>query len=253
MISEAQIQAVVARIVEGYQPDRIILFGSYAYGVPHAASDLDLLIVKEETEDVGTRERRAAVAKLLRKAEGWQFDFDLVVLNAAETEEKAHDRFSREYVALRQGRHLHGPASRPAAIAPDAPLSQIERKTLGRWLMGAKHDLECAELMNAQGFDFDAVAKWSQVSAEKLLKARMMVERIIPPPGHDLELLFDALATRVAVPAEARQQAKLLAPFVALFDDYFFKMKPEPSRREVLAAVNGLHSAFMPAVESCLT
>ena len=46
MITEAQIQAVVARIVEGYRPDRIILFGSYAYGTPTEDSDLDLLILK---------------------------------------------------------------------------------------------------------------------------------------------------------------------------------------------------------------
>ena len=50
MITEEQIQAVVRRIVEGYAPDKIILFGSYAYGVPHEHSDLDLLITREASE-----------------------------------------------------------------------------------------------------------------------------------------------------------------------------------------------------------
>ena len=50
MITEEQIQAVVRRIVEGYQPDKIYLFGSYAYGVPHEHSDLDLLIIKQNAE-----------------------------------------------------------------------------------------------------------------------------------------------------------------------------------------------------------
>ena len=252
MISEAQIQAVVARIVEGYAPDRIILFGSYAYGTPTESSDLDLLIIKEEAPETERRKRQVAVAELLRKSGDWLIGFDLVVLNAAEMKAKAHDRFSREYVALRQGRYLHGPVWRPVAIAPDAPLSAIERITLSRWLQGAKHDLKCAELLSSQGYAFNDIAKWCQVSAEKLLKARMMVERMIPPPGHNLELLFDALAERVSVPEGARQQAQFLAPFVALFDDYFFKMKPEPSRRAVLAAANGLHSAFLSAVESSL-
>lgn len=36
---------MVTRIVERFQPDRIILFGSYANGEPTPDSDLDLLIV----------------------------------------------------------------------------------------------------------------------------------------------------------------------------------------------------------------
>lgn len=28
-----------------YQPDKIILFGSYAYGTPHADSDVDILVI----------------------------------------------------------------------------------------------------------------------------------------------------------------------------------------------------------------
>ncbi|MBL8794244.1 MAG: nucleotidyltransferase domain-containing protein [Planctomycetia bacterium] len=32
-------------IAEEFQPDQIILFGSHAYGTPHADSDVDLLVV----------------------------------------------------------------------------------------------------------------------------------------------------------------------------------------------------------------
>jgi predicted nucleotidyltransferase len=32
-------------IAEEFQPDKIILFGSYAYGKPHKDSDVDLLVV----------------------------------------------------------------------------------------------------------------------------------------------------------------------------------------------------------------
>ena len=38
---------MVERIVEEYQPKRIILFGSYAYGEPTEDSDIDLLIIKD--------------------------------------------------------------------------------------------------------------------------------------------------------------------------------------------------------------
>jgi uncharacterized protein len=33
------------RVAERFHPDRIVLFGSYAYGRPHADSDVDILIV----------------------------------------------------------------------------------------------------------------------------------------------------------------------------------------------------------------
>jgi predicted nucleotidyltransferase len=39
------IRQFARQIAERFQPDKIILFGSYAYGRPHAASDVDLLVV----------------------------------------------------------------------------------------------------------------------------------------------------------------------------------------------------------------
>ena len=32
-------------VAEQFQPDKIILFGSYAYGTPHEDSDVDILVV----------------------------------------------------------------------------------------------------------------------------------------------------------------------------------------------------------------
>ncbi|MCS6861892.1 MAG: nucleotidyltransferase domain-containing protein, partial [Abditibacteriales bacterium] len=37
---------VVRRIVAAIDPDKIILFGSYAHGTPHEWSDVDLFIIK---------------------------------------------------------------------------------------------------------------------------------------------------------------------------------------------------------------
>ena len=33
------------RVAERFQPEKIILFGSYAYGTPHEDSDVDILVV----------------------------------------------------------------------------------------------------------------------------------------------------------------------------------------------------------------
>ncbi len=45
MITQSQIQQVSDEIARRFQPERIILFGSYAYGAPTEDSDVDLLVV----------------------------------------------------------------------------------------------------------------------------------------------------------------------------------------------------------------
>ncbi len=45
MIDAAQIRRVSDEIARRFQPERIILFGSYAYGIPTEDSDVDLLVV----------------------------------------------------------------------------------------------------------------------------------------------------------------------------------------------------------------
>jgi predicted nucleotidyltransferase len=47
---QAVVQEIVRRLVADYAPEKIILFGSYAYGAPHGNSDIDLLVVKDTTE-----------------------------------------------------------------------------------------------------------------------------------------------------------------------------------------------------------
>ena len=45
MIDENKIAGLGEKIARKFQPERIILFGSYAYGKPRPDSDLDLLVV----------------------------------------------------------------------------------------------------------------------------------------------------------------------------------------------------------------
>jgi predicted nucleotidyltransferase len=39
------IRRYARRVAETFRPEKIILFGSYAYGTPHADSDVDLMVV----------------------------------------------------------------------------------------------------------------------------------------------------------------------------------------------------------------
>jgi predicted nucleotidyltransferase len=44
------IQDILAKLLAGYTPEKVILFGSYAYGSPRPDSDIDLLIIKKTSE-----------------------------------------------------------------------------------------------------------------------------------------------------------------------------------------------------------
>ena len=47
---KSTILTIIKKIKEEYKPEKIILYGSYAYGEPHEDSDIDLLIVKDTKE-----------------------------------------------------------------------------------------------------------------------------------------------------------------------------------------------------------
>ena len=48
------------RIVDSFHPQKIVLFGSYAHGKPHAWSDVDLLVVMRSKERMARRIMRVA-------------------------------------------------------------------------------------------------------------------------------------------------------------------------------------------------
>ncbi len=55
---------LVERIRDGYEPEKIILFGSLARGETHEWSDIDLIVVKDT--DAGYGERVKALTPLIR-------------------------------------------------------------------------------------------------------------------------------------------------------------------------------------------
>jgi predicted nucleotidyltransferase len=44
-VPQAAIRRFARQVAERFQPDKIILFGSHAYGKPHADSDVDILVI----------------------------------------------------------------------------------------------------------------------------------------------------------------------------------------------------------------
>src|ERR687884_787905 len=46
------IRRYAREVAERFRPDKIILFGSYAYGTPHADSDVDILVIMPATNQL---------------------------------------------------------------------------------------------------------------------------------------------------------------------------------------------------------
>ena len=74
MITQKQIEEVKNRIIEKFSPDKIVLFGSYAFGEPNEESDLDLLIIQRT--DLPKKERRPIIRRELRE---FKLAMDLLV------------------------------------------------------------------------------------------------------------------------------------------------------------------------------
>ena len=55
MDKQKEIKRIVKQIAEKYKPEKIILFGSFAYGKPNKDSDVDLFIVKKTKKTRGER------------------------------------------------------------------------------------------------------------------------------------------------------------------------------------------------------
>lgn len=78
-VIEGKLQQAVQRLVAALDPEKIILFGSYAYGQPGPDSDVDLLVVMET--DQRPIRRIMAVSELLSPR---PFPVDIIVRTPAE-------------------------------------------------------------------------------------------------------------------------------------------------------------------------
>ncbi len=92
-----ELDKIVRQVVDTYQPEKVILFGSYAYGEPDADSDIDLLIIKKTSERF--IERWVNVRQIVSDPER-SISFDPIVLTPDEVQERlaAGDQFVEEII-----------------------------------------------------------------------------------------------------------------------------------------------------------
>ena len=102
MIDSDKIDDVVSRIATKFNPDKIILFGSYANGTPNDDSDLDLLIVQET--DLPMHKRGTDIRLWLI---GSMIPVDLLIYTQSEFDQEKNKRFSFLSSAIKNSKVLY--------------------------------------------------------------------------------------------------------------------------------------------------
>lgn len=100
MLTDDRLKKILFEIIEDiktkYNPEKIILYGSFAYGVPDENSDIDLLIIKETSER--PLDRRIRVRRIVDIRDSSYPAFSPIVLTPNEIKQRLEigDQFIQE-------------------------------------------------------------------------------------------------------------------------------------------------------------
>ncbi|MBM4136106.1 MAG: nucleotidyltransferase domain-containing protein [Nitrospirota bacterium] len=99
---ESYLKNIVDKIINNFNPDKIILFGSYAYGHPTVDSDMDIMIVMDTDEK--PHKRAVSVRKVLK---GIGIPKDIIVKTPEEFERFKDIVGTIVYPAAHKGRIIY--------------------------------------------------------------------------------------------------------------------------------------------------
>ncbi len=184
-VNEELIQQVVNALVAEYAPQQVILFGSYAYGVPDDDSDIDLLIVKE-TEDPFMKRVTEARRASDGTHPGIAVDFFVLTPDEMNSRLLKGDHFIEDIVE--NGRALYGEASwNKEAVLMTGGESSYPMD----WLTIAERDLRRVSILLASE-DPEGAGFHLQQALEKALKAFLIYSGWRLQRTHNLVSLLDS-------------------------------------------------------------
>ena len=103
MITPEILEEVTKRLVATYHPEKIYLFGSYAWGTPDEESDLDLLVVIRESNEKS--HKRTIIGR--RALWGMNIAKDLMVYTQNEFDERVTDPTTLVYKIKNNGKVIY--------------------------------------------------------------------------------------------------------------------------------------------------
>lgn len=118
---DQKIKNVADKIAVGYKPEKIILFGSFAWGNPTEDSDIDLFIVKRSKKKRIDRER-----ELNSKLFKYEFPAMDILIYTPEEVEKSINEYKNLFIEdiLRHGKVLYTKQKNAFIITlPERPLN----------------------------------------------------------------------------------------------------------------------------------
>jgi predicted nucleotidyltransferase len=106
MIDKKTIEEVKNRLVKTYNPIEIYVFGLYAWGTPNEDSDLDLLIVIDESNEKSYARTRVGHGELY----GLCISKDLIVYTKEEFEKVSNNITTLGYKIKKEGKLIYARA-----------------------------------------------------------------------------------------------------------------------------------------------
>ena len=94
-------KAIVERLVKSLNPNRIMLFGSHAWGQPDKDSDVDILIILPDSDRINKKSKLFNAFQCLR---GIGLPKDIILRTQAEFDKKSMVVSSLEFETLKHGR-----------------------------------------------------------------------------------------------------------------------------------------------------
>ncbi len=185
MVNRKDIQATCDDIVREFAPLQIILFGSYAYGMPSEYSDVDLLVVMP-VEKSETRRQASEIRERIPR----RFSMDILVRSPEEIAYRIshNDWFLRE--VTEKGEVLY--ESDGFYFKPHKKENTEMNPITLEWVEKAEGDYSVAK-ENQQGQNpvYHVICFLAQQCTEKYLKAWLQENNIPIQRTHNLEELLN--------------------------------------------------------------